>query len=44
MKIMDCTLRDGANVLGNGFPRELTEMMGSALSNMAMQKELARMR
>ena len=27
MKIMDCTLRDGANVLGNGFPRELTEMM-----------------
>lgn len=27
MKIMDCTLRDGANVLGNGFPRNLTEMM-----------------
>lgn len=27
MKIMDCTLRDGANVLGNGFPRDLTEMM-----------------
>jgi len=27
MKIMDCTLRDGANVLGNGFPADLTEMM-----------------
>jgi len=27
MKIMDCTLRDGANVVGNGFSRELTEMM-----------------
>lgn len=27
MKIMDCTLRDGANVLGNGFSPELTKMM-----------------
>lgn len=27
MKIMDCTLRDGANVLGNGFPEDLTDMM-----------------
>lgn len=27
MKIMDCTLRDGANVMGNGFPGNLTEMM-----------------
>ena len=33
MKIMDCTLRDGANVLGNGFPRELTEMMLRGLVN-----------
>ena len=27
MKIMDCTLRDGANVVGNGFSPELTKMM-----------------
>ena len=27
MKIMDCTLRDGANVVGNGFSAELTERM-----------------
>lgn len=27
MKIMDCTLRDGANVVGNGFSSELTRMM-----------------
>lgn len=27
MKIMDCTLRDGANVLGNGFPKDLTLMI-----------------
>lgn len=33
MKIMDCTLRDGANVLGNGFPKELTEMMLRGLVN-----------
>ena len=51
MKIMDCTLRDGANVLGNGFPRELTEMMLRGLVNNGVSiieygnaKELARMR
>lgn len=27
MKIMDCTLRDGANVVGNGFSAELTTLM-----------------
>jgi len=27
MKLMDCTLRDGANVVGNGFSRELTVLM-----------------
>lgn len=27
MKIMDCTLRDGANVVGEGFSAELTQMM-----------------
>ena len=27
MKLMDCTLRDGANVVGTGFSRELTVMM-----------------
>ena len=27
MKLFDCTLRDGANVLGKGFPADLTEMM-----------------
>ena len=27
MKIMDCTMRDGGNVLGSGFPADLTEMM-----------------
>ena len=27
MKIMDCTLRDGANAVGNGFSAELTELM-----------------
>ena len=27
MKIMDCTLRDGANVVGNGFSPELTRLM-----------------
>lgn len=33
MKIMDCTLRDGANVLGNGFDAELTKMMLEGLIN-----------
>jgi len=27
MQLMDCTLRDGANVVGKGFSAELTEMM-----------------
>ena len=27
MKIMDCTLRDGANVVGKGFDAKLTKMM-----------------
>lgn len=27
MKLLDCTLRDGANVVGNGFSRELTISM-----------------
>ncbi|MBQ4505883.1 MAG: 4-hydroxy-2-oxovalerate aldolase [Firmicutes bacterium] len=27
MRFMDCTLRDGANVLGKGFPADLTELM-----------------
>ncbi|MBU2702617.1 4-hydroxy 2-oxovalerate aldolase [Sporomusaceae bacterium BoRhaA] len=27
MKIMDCTLRDGANVVGKGFPGELTTLI-----------------
>ena len=27
MRLMDCTLRDGANVLGKGFPADLTALM-----------------
>ena len=27
MQLLDCTLRDGGNVLGNGFPADLTVMM-----------------
>ena len=27
MELFDCTLRDGGNVLGNGFPADLTELM-----------------
>lgn len=27
MKLFDCTLRDGANVVGNGFSAELTVSM-----------------
>ena len=27
MRFLDCTMRDGGNVLGNGFPADLTEMM-----------------
>jgi 4-hydroxy 2-oxovalerate aldolase len=32
MKIMDCTLRDGANVIRNGFPGELTEVILDGLT------------
>ncbi len=32
MKIMDCTLRDGGNVLGSGFPKDLTELMMKGLT------------
>lgn len=32
MKIMDCTLRDGANVVGNGFPEDLTVLMLKGLT------------
>ena len=27
LMLMDCTLRDGANVVGKGFSSELTELM-----------------
>ena len=27
VKLMDCTLRDGGNVVGDGFPADLTEMI-----------------
>lgn len=33
MKIMDCTMRDGANVLGSGFPEDLTVMMLKGLTD-----------
>lgn len=33
MKLLDCTLRDGANVVGNGFSAELTESMIKALTD-----------
>ena len=32
MVIMDCTLRDGANVVGDGFSRELTQVMLDGLT------------
>ena len=32
MKIMDCTLRDGGNVIGAGFPAELTTLMLKGLT------------
>lgn len=37
MIIMDCTLRDGANVVGNGFSRELTQMILSGLCGSGVQ-------
>ena len=33
MRLLDCTLRDGGNVLGNGFPKDLTLMMLEGLLN-----------
>lgn len=33
MKIMDCTLRDGGNVLGSGFPEDLTVMILKGLTD-----------
>lgn len=33
VKLMDCTLRDGANVVGKGFSAELTEMMLDGLTS-----------
>ena len=33
MKLMDCTLRDGANVVGKGFSAELTDMMLDGLTS-----------
>ncbi len=32
MKIMDCTLRDGGNVIGAGFPADLTALMLKGLT------------
>ena len=32
MRIMDCTLRDGANVVGDGFPRDLAKMILDGLT------------
>lgn len=37
MIIMDCTLRDGANVVGNGFSKELTQMMLTGLCDSGIQ-------
>lgn len=32
IKLMDCTLRDGANVVGKGFPADLTKLMLDGLT------------
>ena len=37
MKLFDCTLRDGANVVGNGFSPELTESMVKNLLRCGIQ-------
>ena len=37
MKIMDCTLRDGANVLGNGFPEDLTVLILNGLTDLGIE-------
>ena len=33
IRLMDCTLRDGANVLGKGFPADLTELILRGLTD-----------
>ena len=37
MKLFDCTLRDGANVVGKGFNAELTKMMIEGLIKSGQQ-------
>ena len=37
MRIFDCTLRDGANVVGDGFSPELTESMIRGLLGCGIQ-------
>lgn len=37
MNLFDCTLRDGANVVGNGFPADLTESMIKNLLHCGIQ-------
>ena len=32
VKLMDCTLRDGANVVGKGFSAQLTDLMLDGLT------------
>ena len=32
VKLMDCTLRDGANVVGKGFDAEITDMVLDGLT------------
>ena len=32
VRLMDCTLRDGANVIGKGFDARLTKMMVEGLT------------
>ena len=32
LQLMDCTLRDGANVVGKGFSAELTDMVLDGLT------------
>ena len=33
IKLMDCTLRDGGNVIGKGFPADLTDMVLDGLTS-----------
>ena len=41
MKIMDCTLRDGGNVIGAGFPAELTTLMLKGLTENGVKNVVA---